>query len=146
MVTSFAAVTNLLTVISQPSATFSCPSRNSHICLMRGGALSRVFPWRSQALGSETTTCLFLALNSTPSIPTVFRLQPHFFLSLLGPLALLVELVIVRSMLRNYRLAVKWPIIGLLSLISGLNFKCRARFDTSRQRTSSSAMRMSANS
>ena len=78
IVNSIAAVTNLPTVISLPSATSSCPSKNSHIFLMRGGAHSRVLSVAFSSLGSETATCLFLALNGTPSIPTVFRPQPHF--------------------------------------------------------------------
>ena len=64
LVTSFSAVTILPTVISLLSATSSCPSRKSHICLMRG---------------AEATTCLFLASNGTPSIPTVVRSQPRFY-------------------------------------------------------------------
>ena len=51
MVTSFAAVTNLRTVISLLAATSSCPSRNSHICLTRGGAFSLVLSVAFSSLG-----------------------------------------------------------------------------------------------
>ena len=51
MVTSFAAVKNLRTVISLLAATSSCPSRNSHICLTRGGAFSLVLSVTFSSLG-----------------------------------------------------------------------------------------------
>ena len=111
MVTSFAAVTNLPTVISLPSATSRCPSRNSHICLMRGGALSRVLSVAFSSLGVRNGHLPLSCVILYPINSNSFSAAATVFLSLLGPLALLVELVIVRSMHRNHRLAVKWPII-----------------------------------
>ena len=75
-----------------------------------------------------------------------FSVAATFFLSLLGPLDLLVELVMVKSVPRNHRLAVRWLIIGWSSPITGLNYSCLARFEISSKRVSSNTMRMSANS
>ena len=73
------------TVISLLSATSSCPSRNSHICLTIGGHSPASCSWHSRALGSETATCFSLALDGMPSIPTVFRPRSRSFFHCLVP-------------------------------------------------------------
>ena len=93
MVTSFAAVTNLPAVISLPSATSSCPSKNYHICLMRGGALSCVLSVAFSSLGVRNGHLTFSRFNRYPVDSNCFSAAATFFLSLPGPLALLVELV-----------------------------------------------------
>ena len=98
MVTSLADVTNLPAVISLFSAISSCSSSNSQICLTRGGALFLVLSVTFSSLGVRNGPLLLLLAAAT------------FFHSMFGPLALLVELVIVRSMLLNDKLAVKWVI------------------------------------
>ena len=97
MVTSFAAVTNLSTVIPVVSATSSCPSRNSHSCLMSGGAFFRVLSMAFSSLGVRNGHLLLSCDRRYPNGFQLFSAAATFFLSLLGPLALLVELLMVKS-------------------------------------------------
>ena len=107
-----AAVTNLPTVISFSSATSSCSSRKFHICLMSGGALSLVFSVTFSSLGVRNGHLLLSCVKRYPIESNCFSAAATFFLSSFGPLALLVELVIVRSILKNHRVAVRWAIAG----------------------------------
>ena len=146
MVTLFAAVTNLATVISLLSATSNCSSRNSQICFTRGGTLSLVLSIAFSSLGVGNGHLPLSCVSRYTIDSSCFSVAATFFLSLLGPLDLLVDLVMVKSIPRNHRLAVRWLIIGWSSPIIGLNFNCLARFEISSKRTSSSTMSMSANS
>ena len=146
MVTSFAAVTNLATVISLLSATSNCSSKNSQICFTRDGALSLVLSVALSSLGVRNGY-LPLSCDSRYTITSsCFSVAATFFFSLLGPLDLLVELVMVKSIPRNHKLAVRRLYIGWSYPIIGLNLNCLARFEISSKRTSSNTMRMSANS
>ena len=102
-VTSFAAVTNLPTIMSLLSATSSCPSRNSHIFSMRSGHFSRVLSVPFSSLGVRNGHLPLSCVRRYTIASNCFSAAATFFFSLLGPLALLVELVIVRSMPRNHR-------------------------------------------
>ena len=93
-------------------ATSSCSSRKFHICLMRGGALSLVLSVAFSSLGVRNGYLLLSCAKRFPIDSNCFSAAATFFLSLIGGLALLVELVIVRSILRNHRLAVRWVIAG----------------------------------
>ena len=107
MVTSFAAVMNLVTVISLLSATFNCSSKNLQICFTRGGALSFVLSVAFSSLGVRNGHLPISCVSRYTIDSSCFSVAATFFLSLLGPLDLLVELVMVESILRNHKLAVK---------------------------------------
>ena len=85
IVTSFAAVTILPTVISLFSATFRCSSRNSHICFISCGALSLVLSVTFSSLGVRNGHLPLSFVRRMPSIPLVFRLQSHYFSRCLAP-------------------------------------------------------------
>ena len=101
---------NLPTVISLPSATSSCSSRKFQTCLMRGGARYLVLSVAFSSLGVRNGQ---LSLSCVKRYPIDYNFfSATFFLSIFGPLSPLVELVIVRSILRNHRLAHRWVIAG----------------------------------
>ena len=79
---------------------------------MRGGALSRVLSVAFSSLGVRNGHLLLSCVKRYSIDPKCFSAADTFFLSLLVPLVLLMELVIVRLMLRNHMLDVNWPIIG----------------------------------
>ena len=112
MVTSFAAVTNLPTVISLLSAISNCPSRISHICLTKGGALSRVLSVALSSFGVRNGHLSLSCVSRYTIASSCFSAAATFFLSLLGPLDSLVELVMVKSMPRNHSLAVSDLLLG----------------------------------
>ena len=109
IVTSFAAVTNLPTVISLSlsSAIFKCSSRNSHNCFTSGGALSLVLSVTFSSLGFRNGHLPLSCARRYAIDSTCFSAAATFFLSLFGPLVLLVELVVVGYRFRNHRLAVR---------------------------------------
>ena len=112
--------------ISLPSATSSCSSKNFHNCLMRGGALYLVLSVAFSSPGVRNGHLPLSCVKRNPIDSNCFPAAATFFLSFFGPLALLV----VRSILRNHRLAVRWFIAGCSSPLCGLNFSCQATFDT----------------
>ena len=129
MVTSFAAVTNLPTVISFSLPLPAAPLETPISFWWEVEHSPASYPCRSQASGSGMSLS---CVRRCPIDSKCFSAAATLFFSLIGHLALLVK-----SIPRNHRLAVRWLIIGWLSLISGLNFNCRARFDISSKRTSS---------
>ena len=120
--------------------------KNSEICFTRGGALSLVLSVAFSSLGIRNGHLPLSSVSRYTIDCSCFSVAATFFLSLLGPLDLLVELVMVTSMPRNHKLAVRRLNIGRSSPTIGLNFSCLARFEISSKRASSSTMSMSANS
>ena len=86
IVTSFAALTNLPTVISL--SLLLLPAVPPETPMFASPAVEHSFPSclsHSQVSGIGTATFLSLVLDVKPSIPCVFRLQPHSFSRCLAP-------------------------------------------------------------
>ena len=73
------AVTNLPTVISLLFATSSCSSRNFHICLMRGGALSLVLSVAFSSLGVRNGHLHLSCVKRFPIDSSCFLAAATFF-------------------------------------------------------------------
>ena len=93
--------------LSISSANSSCSSRNSYICFTSGGALFSVLSVTFSRIGVRNGHLPLSCVRREAVDSMCFSAAATFFLSLFGPLVLLVELVIVDSIIRNHRLSVR---------------------------------------